>query len=90
MGASWHMAKVTTKGQITIPAAIRKALGIKTGDKVLFAEKGNGAIEIQNATLITFSDAQRAFVGAAKEAGLASEDDVAALVRSVRRERANL
>ncbi len=44
MGASWHMAKVTTKGQITIPAAIRKALGIKTGDKVLFVEKGNGRL----------------------------------------------
>ncbi len=88
MEALIDMAKVTTKGQITIPVAIRKALGIKTGDKVFFVEKGNGAIEIRNATLIAFSDAQRVFEGAAEEAGLASEDDVAALVKSVRRERA--
>ena len=29
-------AKVTSKGQITLPAAVRRALGIGTGDRVRF------------------------------------------------------
>ncbi len=33
------LAKVTSKGQITIPIEIRKKLGIKEGSKVLFLEE---------------------------------------------------
>ena len=33
-----ELAKVTSKGQITIPIEIRKKLGIKNGDKILFVE----------------------------------------------------
>ena len=29
-------AKVTSKGQITLPKAVRDALGLKSGDRVLF------------------------------------------------------
>ncbi|WP_369123396.1 AbrB/MazE/SpoVT family DNA-binding domain-containing protein, partial [Shewanella electrica] len=29
-------ATVTSKGQITIPAAVRRALGLRTGDRVEF------------------------------------------------------
>ena len=32
-----HLSVVTRKGQITIPAEIRRALNIKEGDKVAFA-----------------------------------------------------
>ena len=31
-----ELAKVTSKGQITIPLMIRKKLQLKTGDKVFF------------------------------------------------------
>jgi antitoxin PrlF len=34
-------AKVTSKGQITIPLKIRQALGVKAGDKVVFEQNGN-------------------------------------------------
>jgi AbrB family looped-hinge helix DNA binding protein len=33
-------AKVTSKGQITIPREVRRALGLRTGDKVLFERDG--------------------------------------------------
>jgi AbrB family looped-hinge helix DNA binding protein len=33
--------KVTRKGQVTIPADIRRALGIKEGDKVAFVVEDN-------------------------------------------------
>ena len=88
MEAVLDMAKVTTKGQITIPVAIRKALGVKTGDKVLFVDNGDGTIAMRNATLKAFSEAREAFAGAAEEAGFATEDDVVDFVKSVRRERA--
>ena len=32
-------AKVTTKGQITIPKAVREKLGLSTGEALLFEEK---------------------------------------------------
>ena len=36
MSMVMNMAKVTAKGQITIPADVREAIGIREGDKVLF------------------------------------------------------
>ena len=33
-------AKITSKGQITVPREIRHALGVKPGDKVVFEQNG--------------------------------------------------
>ena len=44
-----ELAKVTSKGQVTIPVEIRRKLGIKNGDKVLFMEEG-GIIQIMAST----------------------------------------
>jgi antitoxin PrlF len=38
------LAKVTSKGQVTVPKSVRDALGIKEGDEVLFRVEGNRAI----------------------------------------------
>jgi antitoxin PrlF len=35
-------AKVTSKGQITVPREIRRRLGVRAGDKLLFEEDGAG------------------------------------------------
>ena len=35
-------AKITTKGQITVPLAIRRALGVGAGDVLLFEEDKTG------------------------------------------------
>lgn len=37
-------AKVTSKGQVTVPKAVRDALGIKEGDGIVFRVEGNRAI----------------------------------------------
>jgi len=37
-------SQITSKGQITIPIAIRKALNLKPGDKVHFVNDGDRAI----------------------------------------------
>jgi antitoxin PrlF len=35
-------ARITSKGQVTIPNEIRRRLGVKTGDDVLFVEDRDG------------------------------------------------
>ena len=37
-------ARVTSKGQVTVPKAVRAALGIKEGDKVVFRVEGKRAV----------------------------------------------
>ncbi len=36
------VATLTSKGQITLPAAVRKKLGLAPGDQVDFVESGDG------------------------------------------------
>ena len=37
-------ARVTSKGQVTVPKAVRDALGISEGDEVVFRVEGNRAV----------------------------------------------
>jgi AbrB family looped-hinge helix DNA binding protein len=80
-----ELAKITTRGQITIPVAIRKKLGVKDGDKVIFMEE-NGRIIMENASMVALKNAQDAFAGVAEKLGLKNEEDVVNLVKEVRRE----
>ncbi len=78
-----ELAKITSKGQITIPVNIRRKLGVKEGDKVLFVEEG-GKIYILNASMEALKEAQAAFAGEAQRAGLKNEDDIVAMVKEIR------
>jgi AbrB family looped-hinge helix DNA binding protein len=80
-----EVAKITTRGQITIPIDIRKKLGVREGDKVIFIEEA-GRIIVANATKIAFSELKEAFSGEAERLGLESEQDVVKLVDEVRAE----
>ena len=46
-----EMAKVTSKGQITIPVSIRRRLDIKEGDKLLFIDSPDGVVMVNPDTL---------------------------------------
>ena len=81
-----ELAKVTSKGQITIPIDIRKKMGIKNGDKVLFVEAGN-RIYIYNSSMEALSEAQREFAGEAERVGLKDDEDVMAMIKDIRKER---
>ncbi|MCB0972288.1 MAG: AbrB/MazE/SpoVT family DNA-binding domain-containing protein [Acidimicrobiales bacterium] len=37
-------AKLTSKGQVTIPSAVRDALGLEVGDELLFHVEGDRAV----------------------------------------------
>ena len=81
-----ELAKVTSKGQITIPLTIRNLLGLKTGDKVFF--KGNrGKVYITNASQISLSNIQSQMQGEAEKAGFQTEDDVITYIKELRKAR---
>lgn len=81
-----EVAKVTSKGQITIPIDIRRRLGVKEGDKILFIEE-KGKIVMMNSSMEALRKAQTAFAGEAERLGLKDEQDVVDLISEVRRER---
>ena len=80
-----ELAKVTSKGQVTIPVEIRRKLGIKNGDKVLFIEE-SGRVYMMNASMDALREAQRAFVGEAERVGLKDDNDVMAMIKELREE----
>ena len=81
-----ELAKVTSKGQITIPKTIRDLLNIKEGSKILFIEKDNESV-IKNATMISLEKIQNEFDGEAQRLNLKTEEDVVKLVKKFRKER---
>lgn len=77
---------LTSKGQITIPAEVRRTLGLKSGSRVEFVPMDNGSYELVPAngtvaalkglvpappTPVTLQEMDEAVGGAAAEAGLA-------------------
>ena len=78
-----ELAKVTSKGQGTIPVEIRKKLGIKNGDKVLFIEDA-GRIYMMNSSMEALREAQIAFKGEAERLGLKNDDDVMEMIKAER------
>ena len=80
-----ELAKVTSKGQVTIPVEIRRKLGVKEGDKILFVEE-RGRIYVMNSSMEALRNAQAAFAGEADRLGLQNEQDVADMISELRRE----
>jgi AbrB family looped-hinge helix DNA binding protein len=80
-----ELAKITSRGQVTIPIDIRKKLGVKEGDKIIFIED-DSRIFVANAAKIAFADMRTAFAGEAERLGIKNERDVVALVDEVREE----
>jgi antitoxin PrlF len=80
-----ELAKVTVRGQITIPIEIRRKLNIKDGDKVVFIEE-NGKIIMENSAILALREVQDAFKGEAERMGLQNDQDVVDMVKKVRKE----
>jgi len=79
-----ELAKLTSKGQITIPRDIRKRMNLKTGDKILFFEE-NDKFFLQNSNSIVLSNFQKAMEGAAQEVGFNDPDDVVNYIKQLRK-----
>ena len=84
-----EIARVTSKGQITIPRDIRAKMNIKRGDKIVFFED-NGKYFLQNSASIAIKaleDFQNIMKGEAEKAGFNSPDDVGKYIKSLRKKR---
>ena len=80
-----ELARITSKGQITIPIGIRKKLNLKEGDKVIFIEEGD-KIVLANSSMVALKEIQEGMQGVAEKQGIYNEQDVNSLVRDVRSE----
>lgn len=81
-----ELAKVTTKGQITIPKSVREMLNLKEGSKVLFIQKGEDII-IKNSSMLALEKIQKEFEGEAERLNLKTEKDVVKLIKDFRKNR---
>ncbi|MDR2711868.1 MAG: AbrB/MazE/SpoVT family DNA-binding domain-containing protein [Clostridiales bacterium] len=79
-----ELAKLTSKGQLTVPGAIRKKLSLKEGDKVVFLSDDDGT-RIVNASVLALERARKAFAGEAERLGLKTEQDIVDMVKDVRK-----
>jgi AbrB family looped-hinge helix DNA binding protein len=78
-GVYMNLARVSANGQITVPVEIRRALKLKEGDKLLFFKKENGEIVVNNTSLVSIGDAQRAVIGS-----VYSEEEILADIMQLR------
>jgi AbrB family looped-hinge helix DNA binding protein len=81
-----ELAKISTRGQITLPLLIRRQLGVSDGDKVAFWEE-NGRVVVENAFTIerkvsTETQARRALVPADQKRQ--SRTDAVKTIRNLR------
>ena len=81
-------AKVMANGQVTIPKDVRAVLGVASGDRISFIVEGN-TVRIVNSAVYAMQMLQSEMAGEAARTGLASDDDVMALVKELRSEDEN-
>lgn len=81
-----ELAKVTTKGQVTIPKSIRELLDLREGSKIIFIQKGQDII-IKNAAMLALERIQDAFDGEAERLKLETEEDVVEMIKEFRKNR---
>ena len=82
-----EIARVTSKGQITIPRDIRAKMKIKRGDKIIFFED-NGKYFLQNSALIAIKaleDIQNVMKDEAEKSGFNDPGDVTKYIKSLRK-----
>lgn len=79
-----NLARVSANGQITVPVEIRRLLGLKEGDKILFLKKENGEVVACNAAALALAEAQKAFSGVADALGNPTDEDIQSWVNEVR------
>ena len=80
-----NIAKLSRNGQITVPVEIRRLLGLKAGDKILFLQNESGEVFVSNASASATRKAQLAFAGASDMIGVKNDEDVQILINDLRR-----
>ena len=80
-----EMGKISTRGQIAIPASIRKEMGLQDGNKILFLLE-NETLLVKKVTRKTFGQVTAPLKEAAQKAGM-KEQDVPEMVMRFRKKK---
>jgi len=80
-----ELAKVTSQGQITIPAEIRRYLELKAGDKVVLIKEA-GYVIMANSHLLELKDGQWSPSDHKGTKATDEDEDAAAFIGAHRRE----
>jgi AbrB family looped-hinge helix DNA binding protein len=81
-----ELAKISTRGQITLPLSIRKRLGLSDGDKVVFWEE-NGHVVVENALAVELKvlpESQTRHILASGDQKRQNRKDVVRKIRNLR------
>jgi bifunctional DNA-binding transcriptional regulator/antitoxin component of YhaV-PrlF toxin-antitoxin module len=68
-------AKVSHRGQTSLPAALRRRWGIENGGEVAFVDLGDAALVLPGGTDAARAELRRVLLGGGYEAGVAALDD---------------
>ena len=68
-----EVSRISSKGQITVPKAIRQKLKLDEGDRVAFIED-NGKIVITKACILALRELQKEIGQEAENQGISEED----------------
>jgi AbrB family looped-hinge helix DNA binding protein len=79
-----EQATLTSRGQITVPARIRRKLGLQTGNKVFFFDDGENVVIKKSSPDAALEAIQNVLAPLATEQGILTDDDVMALVKEYR------
>ena len=80
-----EVAKISGKGQITIPVSVRNKLNLRAGDKIVIFEE-NGRFYFDNSAMLAFKRVEEVFAGEAQKAGFETEEDMQEYMREIRKE----
>lgn len=80
-----EVAKISSKGQITIPISVRNKLNLKAGDKIIILEE-NGRFYFENSAMLAFKRVEDAFAGEAEKVGFTTEEEMQDYMRDIRKE----
>lgn len=80
-----EIAKISSKGQITIPISVRNKLKLKAGDKVVILEE-NGRFYFENSAMLAFKHVEEAFAGEAEKAGFKTEEAMQEYMKEIQKE----
>ena len=80
-----EVAKISSKGQITIPISVRNKLNLKSGDKIVIMEE-NGRFYLENSAMLAFKRVEEAFSGEAEKAGFHTEEEMQDYMKEIRQE----
>ncbi|MFD2760952.1 AbrB/MazE/SpoVT family DNA-binding domain-containing protein [Lentibacillus juripiscarius] len=78
-------ARLTAKGQITIPKSVRQALNVEEGDQLIFTKDEDGKMVVKKGALVAFDEFATAIGQEAEDKGI-TEKELLEDLKEVRKE----